>query len=70
MEEIVYKNSKAEVCYDFDEINLKISNQAIDLMKQLFKSNPEHRISAEKALSSLWITRFFDMANVKVPLSL
>jgi len=39
-------------------------------MKQLFKVNPEHRITAEKALQSYWITKFFDMNHQKIPASM
>lgn len=61
LDEVVLKNISAQVCYDFREINIEVSNQGLDLMKQMLKQNPDARYSASKAMQHLWITKFTDI---------
>ena len=58
LDEIIQKNTTATVCYEFQEIGIKISNNgiyfifiALDLMKKLLNICPEKRPTAEKALA-------------------
>jgi serine/threonine protein kinase len=46
----VDRNLKAELNYNFDEINLTLKDSTMDLLKSLLKKDPEQRISASKAL--------------------
>lgn len=52
-DEIVMKNYHCEI--EFQLLNHHpISQEAMNLLKLLLESNPEHRISAEMALQHVW----------------
>lgn len=42
-EEIVDKNTSAVICYDFKEIDIVVSKDAIDLLKRMLNVNPKFR---------------------------
>jgi serine/threonine protein kinase len=64
LDEIIQKNTNATVCYEFQEIGIKVSNngiyfkiKALDLMKKLLNICPEKRPTAEKALAHEWFLK-------------
>jgi serine/threonine protein kinase len=49
-DEVVDKNLKAELNYNFEEIGLKLESSTLDLLKGLLKKVPKSRLSASEAL--------------------
>jgi serine/threonine protein kinase len=49
-DEIVEKNLKAELNYNFSLIGLKFESLTLDLLKGLLKKSPKARLSAAEAL--------------------
>ena len=47
---MVERNLKADLNYNFEEINLTLRDSTMDLLKSLLKKDPEERISASKAM--------------------
>ena len=65
--EIVQKNKKGDVCWDFTKINLKLSGDALDLLKRMLEKNPVQRISVHEALKHPWIEKFLNYTNTVSP---
>jgi len=53
--EILHKNKKCEIRFDFVERGRKISEQAIDLLKKMLAKDPKIRITTREALNHEWI---------------
>lgn len=49
-EDIVSKNLKGVIDFDFEKMNISISTETIDLIKRMLEKNPAKRISARQAL--------------------
>lgn len=50
-DDVVDKNLKADLNFNFEEIGLKFDIDTMDLLKQLLKKMPKSRISASEALN-------------------
>lgn len=50
-DDVVDKNLKAELNFNFEEIGLKFEPDTIDLLKGLLKKLPKSRLSASEALN-------------------
>ena len=50
-DEVVEKNLKADLNFNFDEIGLKFSHETMELLKGLLKKMPKSRLSASEALN-------------------
>ena len=49
-DDVVEKNLKGDLNYNFEEINLKLEDSTLDLLRNLLKKSPSQRISAQRAL--------------------
>lgn len=49
-DDVVERNLKADLNYNFQEINLTLQDSTMDLLKSLLEKDPEKRISATGAL--------------------
>jgi serine/threonine protein kinase len=49
-DEVVDKNLKADLNFNFEELGLKFSPDTMDLLKNLLKKVPKSRLSASEAL--------------------
>jgi serine/threonine protein kinase len=47
---VVERNLKADLNYNFEEINLTLQESTMNLLKSLLKKDPSQRISALQAL--------------------
>jgi serine/threonine protein kinase len=50
-DEVVDKNLKADLNFNFEEIGLKFTTETMDLLKSLLKKIPKSRLSASEALN-------------------
>lgn len=48
--QIVLKNMKGIVNFDFSKYNVKVSDETMDLLKKMLERDPEKRISSAEAL--------------------
>lgn len=48
-DDVVERNLKADLNYNFQEINLTLQDSTMDLLKSLLEKDPEKRISATAA---------------------
>ena len=53
--EILTKNRVCEVNFELEELKVKVSSTAIDLLKKMLEKNPEKRITARDCLRHKWI---------------
>jgi serine/threonine protein kinase len=53
--EILHKNKKCEIRFDFAERGKKISPPAVDLLKKMLAKDPKVRITTKEALSHDWV---------------
>lgn len=49
-DDVVDKNLKADLNFNFEEIGLKFEHNTLELLKSLLKKMPKTRISASEAL--------------------
>lgn len=55
-DDVVEKNLRAELNFNFGEINLSFRNETMDLLKKLLNKEPKDRISASESLKHLAFT--------------
>jgi len=53
--EILLKNKNCEIRFNFKEMGLRLSEQAIDLMKKMLERDPAVRIGSHQALEHEWM---------------
>lgn len=49
-DDVVERNLKADLNYNFEEINLNLKEPTMDLLQSLLKKDPEERISSCEAI--------------------
>ncbi len=55
---IVEKNKKCKVDFDFDKFKIKVSKETMDLLRRMLAPNPDNRISAKDALQHICFRRY------------
>lgn len=53
--EILVKNKKCQVNYELEELKVKVSEDAIDLLRLMLEKDPLKRITARECLKHPWI---------------
>eukprot|EP00825_Cyclidium_porcatum_P047281 TRINITY_DN7654_c0_g1_i1.p1 TRINITY_DN7654_c0_g1~~TRINITY_DN7654_c0_g1_i1.p1 ORF type:complete len:590 (+),score=111.85 TRINITY_DN7654_c0_g1_i1:113-1882(+) len=62
-EEIIQKNKRCEINFNLQELNIHISDEALNLLKEMLKIDPIKRISAKEALNSSFFSQYMKKNN-------
>ncbi|KAL4485766.1 hypothetical protein ABPG72_012306 [Tetrahymena utriculariae] len=62
--EILSKNKNCQISYDFNELGVKVSQEATELLKKMLDVDPKTRITASQALNHRFFTKYFGERNL------
>jgi len=58
LDQIIMKNEKCIINWDFDKINIHLTSECKDLLQRMLEKDPEKRISMKEIYNHPWIVKY------------